>query len=300
MMKSTSGKPSGGQLVWCPSDPALGVGVVTEVEGGRVRVRFWRLQEERAYTTRGESVLSRYEIKPGELVRRRDGASVRVAGRIDSDHHLLMYELEDGSAVAENELVPNVRDIGAKERLSSLSLVHPEVIRARIQGLGLGEIGVRPGVAAILGARALWLPHQVDVATRAIEQDPVRMLLADEVGLGKTVEAALIYAGLRYEGRADRILILTPDALSIQWLGEIYRKAHELLVLLDEDRIKDARTDFPDLSPFEAHQRVVASIDRVCADEELAAQAAAAPWDLVVVDEAHHLKWNAKSGGNAA
>ena len=103
----------------------------------------------------------------------------------------------------------------------------------------------------------------------------MRWLLADEVGLGKTVEAALIFAGLRHEGRADRILILTPKTLSIQWLGEIYRKAHELLVLLDEDRIEDARQDFPDLSPFDAYQRIVASIDRVTADPVLTEEAMA-------------------------
>src|SRR6185295_14287827 len=118
---------------------------------------------------------------------------------------------------------PDVRDIGAKERLASLSLGHPEAVRARVQGLSGSAIGARPGVAAILGSRVQWLPHQIDVATRAIERDPVRMLLADEVGLGKTVEAALIYAGLRQEGRAKRVLILTPEALCIQWLGEIYR-----------------------------------------------------------------------------
>ena len=102
-----------------------------------------------------------------------------------------------------------------------------------MQGLDLAALGSRPGHAAILGSRVEWLPHQVDVAARAVEQDPVRLLLADEVGLGKTVEAALIYAGLRQEGRAERVLVLTPEALAIQWLGELFRKVHELFVLID-------------------------------------------------------------------
>src|SRR6185312_6687150 len=172
-----------------------------------------------------------------------------------------------------------VRDIGAKERLSTLNLAHPEVVRARVQGLALANFGKRPGYSVVLGSRVQWLPHQVDVATRAIGRDPVRMLLADEVGLGKTVEAALIYAGLRNEGRADRVLILTPDALCIQWLGEIYRKSHELLVLLDNDRIEDAERDFPGMNPFEAHQRMVASIDRLAQDEALSELAGEAFWD---------------------
>ncbi|HET6343770.1 MAG TPA: SNF2-related protein, partial [Myxococcota bacterium] len=291
-----------GQLVWCPGDPSLGVGVVTEREGPRVRVRFLRLREERSYTTRStEYAILRYEISHGERVQDRTGREVRVQRRLAmTDDGLAVYELDDGSNIVESELVPHVRDIGAKERLATLNLAHPEVVRARMQGLRLAHFGKRPGYAAILGSRVQWLPHQVDVSTRAVERDPVRMLLADEVGLGKTVEAALIYAGLRNEGRADRVLILTPDALCIQWLGEIYRKSHELLVLLDNDRIEDAERDFPDLSPFEAHQRIVASIDRLAADEVLTQGALNTFWDLIIVDEAHHLRWRPQGGGNPA
>ncbi len=290
-----------GQLVWCPADPSLGIGVVTDTDGPRVHVRFLRLQEERAYTTRGaEAVVVRYQIGHGERVRDRSGVEHRVDKLVSEREGLAIYALDDAREVVESELVPEVRDIGAKERLATLNLTHPEVVRARVQGKNLVRVGKRPGYAAILGARAQWLPHQVDVATRALERDPVRMLLADEVGLGKTVEAALIYAGLRHEGRADRVLILTPDALCIQWLGELYRKVHELLVLLDEQRIEDALVDFPELSPFEAHQRIVASIDRVARDEDLARQVAESTWDLVIVDEAHHLRWRPEDGGNPA
>ena len=291
-----------GQLVWCPSDPALGIGLVTEREGARVRVRFGRLNEERHYTTRtAELAILRYEIGHGERVQDQEGRELRVRRRLAAGSEpLAIYELEDGRNVAESELVPHVRAIGAKQRLASLSLVHPEVVRARLEGLRLSHFGGRPGFAAVVGSRVQWLPHQIDVASRAIDGDPVRLLLADEVGLGKTVEAALIYAGLRHEGRAERVLILTPEALCIQWLGEIYRKSHELLVWLDGTRLADARSDFPDLSPFEAHQRLVMSLECLAQDEVLGAQAGAAFWDLIIVDEAHHLRWNPTTGGNPA
>lgn len=294
-----------GQLVWCPSDPTLGIGVVTAVESSQVRVRFLRLQEERQYTTRSaEPIIVRYQIAVGERVRNRGGEEHRVLKRLEAERKgLAIYELEDGEQIVESELIPEVRDIGAMERLATLTLAHPEVVRARIQGLELAKLGKRPGRAAVLGARVAWLPHQIDVACRAIERDPVRMLLADEVGLGKTVEAALIYAGLRHEGRARRVLILTPESLTIQWLGEIYRKTHELLVLLDDERIDDAEADMPGLGPFEAYQRIVASIDMIAKDPDLAAFCLKSEWDLVIIDEAHHLKWKGekgKEGGNAA
>lgn len=294
-----------GQLVWCPSDPSLGVGLVLECVDHLLKVRFLRLQEERHYTTRTkDQAVLRYEIAPHERVQAADGHDVRVRKRLvtpgEHSHALYRYELEDDRVVSEEQLVPYVRDVGAKERLASLSLSHPETVRGRLQGLQLGQVGRTPGLSAVLGARVEWLPHQIDVAMRALGKEPIRMLLADEVGLGKTVEAALIYAGLRHTGRANRVLILTPDALCIQWLGEIFRKAHELLVLMDDSRLEDAQQDFPGLNPFEAHQRMVASIDRLAADPVLAHQAESAPWDLVIIDEAHHLRWDKSGRGNAA
>lgn len=291
-----------GQLVWSPADPTLGVGVITEVEGTRLHVKFLRLGEKRVYTSRrADCAIIRYAIEAGEKVRHREGGDYRVAEVLDENVDLLQtYELDDGRSCTETDLVPDIRDIGPKERLATLNLVHPEVVRTRVQGLELADWGERPGVASILGTRVQWLPHQVDVATRAIARDPVRLLLADEVGLGKTVEAALIYAGLRAEGRAKRVLILTPQALCIQWLGEIYRKSHELMVLLDNDRIEASLEVDDELNPFEAHQRIITSIDKLAGSRRLMAQATHAEWDLVVVDEAHHLRWSEENGGNAS
>ncbi|MEM6531903.1 MAG: SNF2-related protein [Myxococcota bacterium] len=301
-MSQTSRPNVPGQLVWSPADPSLGIGLVTDVDGSRVTVRFWRLQGERIYTTRSaEPTVVRYLIGRGEKVLDQDGGEQRVV-ELDgvSEEGLANYRLENGETVVESDLIPEIRDIGAKERLATLNLAHPEIVRARLQGLELAALGKRPGHAAVLGSRVEWLPHQIDVASRAVGDDPVRLLLADEVGLGKTVEAALIYAGLREEGRAERVLILTPKALTIQWLGEIYRKAHELLVLFDEQRVEDALMDHPDMNPFEAHQRMAASIDFISADEDLLELAMTAPWDLVVVDEAHHLRWRPDGMSNEA
>ena len=293
-----------GQLVWCPADPLLGVGLIVAAEQRVVTVRFRQAGEERQYTTRGpDGALLRYVIASGERASREGGGTVRVRRRVPSaavPEPLLAYELEDGTVVSEDALLPEVRDVGAKERLASLTLSHPEVVRARVQGLQLRQLGTSPGVAAVLGARAEWLPHQLDVATQALQRERVRMLLADEVGLGKTVEAALIYAGLRAEGRAARVLVLVPEALCIQWLQELYRKSHELLVLFDQARIADALREAPGTNPFEAHQRMVASLDSVSADPVLAREVEQAEWDLVIVDEAHHLRWEAQGGGNLA
>jgi ATP-dependent helicase HepA len=262
-------------------------------------VQFRLIAEERVYTRRGaDNAVLRYAIAPGDSVSFA-GRGHRVAGLAGERDGLLLYRLDDGQEVVESELTPNVRDVGPLARLGALDLVHPEILRARATGLSLLQAIGGSGAAAVLGARALWLPHQVDVAARALRSPRVRLLLADEVGLGKTVEAALIYAGLRQEGRAERVLVLTPPALSIQWLGEIYRKTHELMVLLDDERIEDGAKENPGLNPFEAYQRIVTDLPRLTTDPALAEAACACQWDLVVVDEAHHLRWDAERGGNA-
>ena len=280
-----------GQLVWSPADPSVGIGVVTAVDGYTVQVQFLRLKEQRAYNVRSGGVL-RYQIQKGERVRRKDGTWLRVLRFVGAtEDGLLTYMLDDKSEAVESDLVPEVRDVGAKQRLATLSLAHPDAVRARVLGLQLRTLGERYGHAAALGTRVQWLPHQVDIASRAVATDPIRLLLADEVGLGKTVEATMIYAGLRQEGRAERVLILTPEPLCIQWLGEIYRKAHELITLYDAERIDDSLRDFPDLNPFEAYQRIIAPLEMIARDEELSEWASRSEWDLVIVDEAHHLKY---------
>jgi ATP-dependent helicase HepA len=129
----------------------------------------------------------------------------------------------------------------------------------------------------------------------------VRWLLADEVGLGKTVEACLILSRLLRTGRADRALVVAPSTLTIQWLGELYRKFHQTFVLLDKKRREDVAKDHGEsYNPFEAHRHMVVGLEDLEGDSRLAAQAAAAVPDLVVVDEAHRLERGRGDPGNDA
>ncbi|NIM02248.1 MAG: RNA polymerase-associated protein RapA, partial [Acidobacteria bacterium] len=97
--------------------------------------------------------------------------------------------------------------------------------------------------------------YAAESATRA---PLVRWLLADEVGLGKTVEACLILNHLLRTGRADRTLVVAPETLTVQWLGELWRKYHQVFVLLDDKRLADVEKDYgPGFNPFDAHRRVV-------------------------------------------
>src|SRR5438128_9302392 len=123
------------------------------------------------------------------------------------------------------------------------------------------------------------LPHQIDVAQRVLRQMGGRAILADEVGLGKTIEASIIYKELAIRGLARRVLILTPASLVGQWQGELEEKFFERF---------ETPTD-PDDWQRVAITRAIVSHDRARSRRH-AEEILRHRWDLVIVDEAHKVK----------
>src|SRR5213596_2756977 len=121
------------------------------------------------------------------------------------------------------------------------------------------------------------LPHQIDVAQRVLRDMGGRAILADEVGLGKTIEASIIYKELAIRGLARRVLILTPASLVGQWQGELEEKFFERF---------DTPTD-PDDWPRAT--KAIVSHDRARSRRH-AEEILRHRWDLVIVDEAHKVK----------
>ncbi len=119
------------------------------------------------------------------------------------------------------------------------------------------------------------------------------MLLADEVGLGKTIEAGLILHRLLLAGRVERALILVPDSLTHQWLVELLRRFSLTVTLLDEHQSQAHGS----ANPFESAQLVLASRGWLFANRHRQEQAPASRFDLLIVDEAHHLDWHPETSG---
>jgi ATP-dependent helicase HepA len=147
------------------------------------------------------------------------------------------------------------------------------------------------GLGSFLGGRVRLFPHQLYVAARATQQDPVRWLLADEVGLGKTIEACLILNRLVHTRKIERCLVVAPNALTVQWLGELWRKYHQVFTLLDNARLADVTRDFgANFNPFDVYRRVVVALEMLVERPELTQQAVRAGIDLLIVDEAQRLR----------
>lgn len=204
-----------------------------------------------------------------------DGTLKLVNGRKAPAHALWPLELE--GALLERLAVGELDDV--EDFVTRMNILHLLAIR-EADGLG-----------AFLGGRVRLFPHQLHVAERASATDPVRWLLADEVGLGKTIEASLILNKLVHAGKVTRCLVVAPETLTVQWLGELWRKYHQVFTLLDSERLGDVAHDFgDDFNPFELHRRSVISIEMLIARPHLTEQAVQAGIDLLVVDEAQRLR----------
>ncbi len=123
------------------------------------------------------------------------------------------------------------------------------------------------------------LEHQVDAAHRALFEMDGKALLADEVGLGKTIEVGMILKEMHYRGTDDAVLILTPAQLAQQWQAEMLEKFGLDFVCNYDDEFEG----------FNAHNHIIASIDTAKSDRHRST-VLARDWDVLVLDEAHYVK----------
>jgi len=143
------------------------------------------------------------------------------------------------------------------------------------------------GLRAVRHARIDVMPHQLEPALAILRGRACRLLLADEVGLGKTIQAGIAIAELAARGLADRVLVLTPAGLREQWAEELSTRFGLDAQVADAAALRRRAADMPiGANPWSAERIVIASLDYVKRLEVIPA-VAATPWDILVVDEAH-------------
>jgi ATP-dependent helicase HepA len=277
-------------------NPELGPGEVREVRGRQILVYFREADQTLGFAINADALVP-LALGPGSRVRLEStGETVVVESCVGGS-----CRLEDGRTVAISELWPLPVELPPLERLARGRIDAFEDFANRLDGLRLLRVRQADGLGSFLGGRIQLFPHQLYAAERACHSDPVRWLLADEVGLGKTVEACLIMNRLLHTGRADRTLVVAPETLTLQWLGELWRKYHQVFVLLDAKRLTDVANDYgPDFNPFEVHRRAIIGLETLASRRRLTEHAVAAGIDLLVVDEAHHLRRPPGHPGNEA
>ncbi len=296
-----------GQRWTSDAEPELGLGMVVEIgdDGRSMTVDFAAADVTRRYAVRS-APLRRVRFAPGDRIATEDGSRLQV-DEVSEREGLFVYHCQ-GRDVAETRVAPDVALGGARERLTAGRVDPPADFALRVETARRLHQVRRSQVRGLCGARIELLPHQYYVAAEAAARRAPRVLLADETGLGKTIEACLTINRLLLTGRASRVLILVPGSLIHQWLVELHRRFNLSFAIFDEERCEavegpgsqqqgdDPVEDFADVeNPFLSEQCVLAPIELVAQDPVRAAQAADAGWDIVVVDEAHHLAWSPDS-----
>ncbi len=191
-----------------------------------------------------------------------------------------------------------VRSLEASD-LGHVERVKFTLCAARLANLAFEDVLLAPSDSAVIP-----LPHQIRALRRAVSGDRVRYLLADEVGLGKTIEAGLIIRELKLRGRVRRVLVIAPKGLVKQWQSEMKVHFGEDLRHLAPAEFDTLRKVVPGDNVWRACDQVICSLDSVkpmearrgWTAEKLAAynkdrfdDLIAAGWDLIVIDEAHRL-----------
>ncbi|MDX1756339.1 MAG: RNA polymerase-associated protein RapA [Marinobacter sp.] len=284
------------------SDSGLGLGIVTDVSGRRVTLGFPAADEERTYAI-DNAPLARVVFQMGEQIETFDGDRFTVRA-VEDLGGVLLYHADDGSGdlqqISEVKLSSVVNFSAPHQRLFAGQFDRNGAFRLRVAALQhLDRLRSSPA-QGLIGARTQHLPHQIHIAHEVARRFAPRVLLADEVGLGKTIEAGLILHYQLHTERARRVLIVVPDSLVHQWLVEMLRRFNLRFAIVDQDHYshdydREAPVEVAEderENPFEADQLVLCSLDFLSHNRTAQYDVEAAGWDLLVVDEAHHLAWS--------
>lgn len=277
-----------GQRWVSENEPELGLGLVQEVNKFQVHLVFPVAEETRIFSTETPP-LKRVLYKVGDVISSSEGISFQVE-YVEEEDGLLVYRNCE-QMIAESDLAESSNFSNPEERILQGQVDSMEAFALRYQTIEAYSEARRSPVAGFLGGRIDLIPHQLFIANEVSARFCPRVLLADEVGLGKTIEACLVLHRLHLTGRASRILIIVPESLVHQWFVELYRRFNHWFAIMDADRCAAAMQN-ESRNPFLEEQLVLCSIETLIKHERWAEAITSVEWDLLVVDEAHHYEWS--------
>ena len=282
-------QPFPGQRWVSDTEPELGIGVVGKAEFGRVQIFYPAAQQSRQYSLQA-APLRRVRFEAGDTVKTHDNRSLVVTS-VEERSNILFY-LSDSGEISEAELSDTISFSKPEDRLKAGQVDDLEAFDLRVDALRRRAAIRQSPVRGFCGGRVDLLPHQMFIASEVAGRLVPRVLLADEVGLGKTIEACLILHRLHLTGRAERVLILVPEPLVHQWFVELFRRFHLLFSIYDEERCEALEENPDTANPFLESQLIITNTKYLAAAPNRSQQALEAGFDLLIVDEAHHLEWS--------
>ncbi|MBI2382083.1 MAG: RNA polymerase-associated protein RapA [Gammaproteobacteria bacterium] len=280
-----------GQRWISDTETELGLGTVLKVDGRLVTILYPASGETRVYSMHN-APLSRVRFAPGDEIEHHDGWLMTVAEVIEAEGLLSYKGLRDETEPAEvpEAGLSNLTQLNKpQDRLFTGQVDSSAWFKLRHDTLKKSQMLAASPYRGLLGARVSLVPHQLHIAKEVASRYAPRVLLADEVGLGKTIEAGMILHAQLESGRARRVLIVVPESLQYQWLMEMRRRFNLRFAMIDEDAVLDTESS---TNPFGDEPLTLCSLELLAMQPRAQKLALACEWDLLVVDEAHHLAWD--------
>ena len=270
----------------------LGLGMITALDFRSVTLHFPATDETRIYAV-AQAPLTRIALNKGEQLHHQTGWQGEVLD-VQEMNGLLFYLVKNVQGedviVNEKELSPIISFSQAKDRLFSSQIDRSEHFALRYQTLLHQQAQFQSPLRGLRGNRAGLIPHQLHIAQEVGNRINPRVLLADEVGLGKTIEAGMILQNQLFAEKVQRVLIIVPETLQHQWLVEMLRRFNLHFSLFDEERCEDFAEQA--INPFNTESLIICALDWLKAHPHRVQQATEAEFDCLIVDEAHHLAWS--------
>src|SRR5438874_6540777 len=226
--------------------------------------------------------LSRFRFAPHSVGLLADGSSARVLRALPGpadDLYRYTVEVPGNKPQVRSEAdlrAPTPRE-GPAEQLASGRWGTPEDFHLRSETVRLDLERRADALGALFASRVYVKPHQVSVAHQILSAPQPRFVLADEVGLGKTIEAGLVLSALLHAGLVKRCLVVAPSHLTVQWLAELFHKFNLLFTLMDPERAKDDREAAEaeaEGEPWDRHSLVITSLEWLSRSKEESQHAA--------------------------
>ncbi|MGR5176789.1 RNA polymerase-associated protein RapA [Vibrio parahaemolyticus] len=283
-----------GQRWISDTESDLGLGTVVALDARTVSLMFAASEENRVYA-RNDAPVTRVTFNVGDVIDSQEGWSLLV-DEVSEDQGVLTYigtrqDTEEQDVVLrEIFLSHQIRFNKPQDKLFAGQIDRMDNFVLRYRALSNQYEQHKSPMRGLCGMRAGLIPHQLFIAHEVGRRYAPRVLLADEVGLGKTIEAGMIIHQQVLSGRAQRVLIVVPETLQHQWLVEMMRRFNLHFSIFDEERCIEAFAEAD--NPFDTQQLVLCSLDFLRKSRKRFEQALEGEWDLLVVDEAHHLEWS--------
>ena len=281
-----------GQRWISETENSLGLGMITALDFRSVTLHFPATDETRIYAV-AQAPLTRIALNKGEQLHHHAGWQGEVLD-VQEMNSLLFYLVKNAQGeeiiINEKELSPIISFSQAKDRLFSSQINRSEHFALRYQTLLHQQAQFQSPLRGLRGNRAGLIPHQLHIAQEVGNRVNPRVLLADEVGLGKTIEAGMILQNQLFAEKVQRVLIIVPETLQHQWLVEMLRRFNLHFSLFDEERCEDFAEQA--INPFSTESLIICALDWLKAHPHRVQQAIEAEFDCLIVDEAHHLAWS--------